>query len=269
MILTREVSFLCVGAQKSGTTTLRRLLRQHPQIRMPAQEVHFFDNDTFDWGAPNYSLYHSIFEMELASNSDYKKSSENIVSEGICFGEVTPIYMYWQPCPLRIFKYNPEMKLIFLLRNPISRAFSQWSMEFNRGSESADFTYSIHNENERLQECAYQQHRVYSYIKRGMYSAQIDHFLTLFKQEQMLFIKAESFFANPLTELNKICEFLGIKPFDQVNALHEHKGDYKNTINAKDWHYLYSRLGCDILKLEKLLNWQLEDWKAPSLPILN
>src|SRR5687768_5412221 len=109
-----RLNFLVMGAQKSGTTALAYFLMQHPEIYMPPdKEVHFFDNDRLFRGrsAVDYRAYHNAL---------------NVPPGARMVGEATPIYMYWKPAPKRIKQYNPVTKMIFILRNPIDRAYSHY-----------------------------------------------------------------------------------------------------------------------------------------------
>jgi hypothetical protein len=125
-----KVNFLIVGVQKGGTTSLDAYLRQHPRIGMASKkEVHFFDDeDRFGSGTPDYEVYHRHFDR-LDSKSIY--------------GEATPIYCYWSESMRRIREYNPDIKIIMLLRNPVERAWSHWRMETDRGADSAPFAMAI------------------------------------------------------------------------------------------------------------------------------
>jgi hypothetical protein len=78
------------------------------------KEVHFFDDESpFENGSPDEVPYHEAF-----SPTDPAQ----------LLGESTPAYMYWTDALRRIWRYNPAMKLILLLRNPIERAYSHWNM---------------------------------------------------------------------------------------------------------------------------------------------
>src|SRR2546429_7073426 len=126
----QKVDFLVAGAQKSGTTALNYYLRRHPYIALPIKkELHFFDNDElFAGGNVSYEPLHEMFQP---------------ARPGGIAGENTPIYLYWRPALPRIRDYNPAMKFIVILRNPIERAFSQWNMQRTRGIEPCDFLDAV------------------------------------------------------------------------------------------------------------------------------
>lgn len=239
------VNFLIVGAQKSGTTALLHFLQEHPQVFMPKDEVHFFDADhLFQTKNINYESYHRIFS---------KHNSAKAV------GEKTPIYMYWTGIAERIQAYNPKMKLIFILRNPIERAYSQYIMEKNRNLESLPFFLALRFEKLRLRRSATKQHRVYSYMDRGYYSKQIKNYLRYFPKEQIFFIKNEDLKDAHHSTIERICKFLEIEHIPHSQTKKIHSNDYLPMARI-DQKYLIRKLKPDILELEKLLGWDCSDW---------
>src|SRR5262245_47614243 len=107
-----RLDFIVPGVQKSGTTALHYFLNKHPQIALPdRQEMHFFDDEQIFSQQVDYELLHRHFRL---------------IGGSTLAGEVTPSYLYWKPAMDRIWKYNPQIKLIILLRNPVDRAFAHW-----------------------------------------------------------------------------------------------------------------------------------------------
>src|ERR1700740_530676 len=134
-----QVNFVIGGTQKGGTSALDFFLRQQPQICMPdaKKELHYFDNEREFSGRPDYEKYHTHF---------------NPTPQHRVIGEASPIYMYWNTAPYRIWNYNPKMKWILVLRNPVERAFSAWNMEVSRGAEQLSFKDAIEHGAERCRE---------------------------------------------------------------------------------------------------------------------
>ena len=99
-------------------------------------------------------------------------------------GDRTPIYMYWNPAPQRIAAYNPAMKWIMLLRNPATRAYSQWNMEIKQGRETLPFEVAVRTEAERCRAVLPVQHRRWSYVDRGRYAAQLRRIAESFPASQ-------------------------------------------------------------------------------------
>ena len=123
----RKVDFIIAGVQKSGTTALFSYLCEHNEICMSdKKEIHFFDRRRYFILFPNYLFYHSNF-------SNFK--SQKLI------GEATPIYIYWKKAIERLVRYNPNIKLIIVLRNPITRAYSHWNMMRNRNFNKENLSF--------------------------------------------------------------------------------------------------------------------------------
>lgn len=258
-----KVNFLCVGAQKSGTTTLRAYLREHPTLNVPDSEIHYFDNESNRFeDCETIDRYHSNFRS-IASGFQQVDGIKNTNHGTFLSGEVTPIYVYWRPSLLRIYCYNPEIKLIFILRNPMARAYSQWSMEYARGAEMLSFSEAIRMENVRCAAAHPLQHRVYSYIDRGYYYRQLIRFIDVFPSENLLFLSAELFYSEPGTVLRQISEFLGVPGFQVKQRHHHRRGSYGHGLTLYDWHYIYDRLSADISDLGSILPWDISSWHSP------
>jgi hypothetical protein len=244
----RKIDFLVGGTQKGGTSALDYYLRRHPEIGMGrGKELHFFDNEhIFSKFKINYSRYTKHFDF---------------TSQKKMYGESTPIYLYWSPSCRRIWEYNPNIKLIFILRNPITRAFSLWNMEYDRQADKEDFGYAIRNENFRVKEALPLQHRVYSYTDRGFYSEQIRRFKRFFSDNQLMFIKYEDYKANQENTLINIFKFLGVDPGSyafEYKTVHNRKKHAKISVNDK--LYLLDKFKCEVRQVEKLLDWDCSDW---------
>jgi hypothetical protein len=180
------VDFFIAGAQKAGTTALDIYLRQHPCIQMAnVKEVHFFDDETIDWAKPDFSKLHGAFDWSAEWAS--------------LRGEATPIYMYWPNCLARLRQYNGAAKIIVLLRHPAFRAHSQWRMEARRGMDTFSFAEAITPVGrQRVLDMPNKVHRVFSYVERGFYSAQIERLFNLFPRERVLFFRTDQLWTAPM-----------------------------------------------------------------------
>ncbi len=247
ILINKPVDFLICGTQKGGTTALDNYLRSHPEICMASKkEVHFFDTETnFTHGRPDYYMYHSFFNPN---------ESQKLL------GEATPIYMYWHEAPKRIWKYNPDIKLIVLLRNPIERAFSHWNMEVNRNAEKLSFWEAIHDERERCREALPLQHIVYSYIDRGFYLEQLRRLWMYFPKKQVLVLKSEYLKNQPDKALNEICRFLKINEFKFFEEQIVFSTPYTSKITDKEREFLRIVFRYEIKGIEQVLKWDCSDW---------
>lgn len=242
-----KVDFLIAGTQKGGTTALATFLSEHPKICVAKKkEIHFFDRDEFfNDSLPNYDEYHRHFPD---------------VGNRKRIGEATPIYMYWKPAPKRIKEYNPNIKLILILRNPIERAYSHYIMEKRRKAEKFPFSMAIRLEKLRCASAFPKQHRVYSYIDRGFYSKQIKNMLKYFSSEQILFLRTEDLRQKHDITINRICDFLCIERLNHTKSEIIFSNEYEE-MRLIDKKFLQNKFHNEINKLEVLLGWNCSDWK--------
>lgn len=243
-----KLGFLVVGAQKAGTTALNYYLKRHPQIALPEKkELHFFDDDQrFAAGTPDYQELHAKFRS---------------APRGAVAGENTPNYLYWPTALERIHAYNPTIKLIAILRNPIERAFSQWNMQRTRGIEPLDFLEAIKTEPERLAQLPPNERRKFAYVDRGRYAGQIARVFDLFPREQVLIINYARFRAEQRTVIDEIYAFLGVAPRSRFSPLEAHGIPYERKPTSGERARVREILEPDIVRLEQLLGWNCDDWR--------
>jgi hypothetical protein len=170
--------------------------------------------------------------------------------------------MYWQPAPQRIQRYNPAMKLIMLLRNPVTRAYSHWNMERARKRDLLSFEEAIRTETERCREALPLQHRLYSYVDRGLYSEQIRRIWSHFPVEQTLILKSEQLQRSPDTALARISDFLGVARFPPVQPRNVHARSYQSPMSAEARSYLREVFSDEVRTLEQMFGWDCADWLA-------
>ncbi|MFT6810632.1 MAG: hypothetical protein ACJA01_003877 [Saprospiraceae bacterium] len=245
-----KTNFLVVGTQRGGTATLNGCLTQHPQVCVATDtELAFFDQDeAFARGTPNYNGYHKQFAIH---------------SDHVAIGECASNYMYWQDCVPRIYRYNSEVKIIALIRNPIDRAYSHWQTEYANGNENSDFVDAINLEGYRLRTMGKRgQHKTFSYIDRGLYSYQIEHLLQYFDPHQLLFIKSEDFKDNTSVMLYRIFDFLNV-PYIEVEEAAQNVGNYSKSMDPSVRNELIEIFRRDIYRVEELLGWNCNDWLKP------
>ncbi len=200
-------NFIIAGAEKSGTSSLSFYLSEHPDIYVPAvKEQHFFDKkENYKKGLDWYQKQFDGWNGEKAA------------------GECTPFYMYDEECPLKIIKGFPEIKIIFILRNPVDRAYSNYWHQVQGGKELHCFETALKIEKKRIKKSRYHNF-TYSYIQKGFYSVQIERFLKFFKADQILILKFEELKNNPQKVMNKMYSFLGVELIENQNNI----GNVKN-----------------------------------------
>jgi hypothetical protein len=241
-----RVDFVIGGTQKGGTSALDSFLRQHPEICMPEtkKELHFFDRENED---TDHTKYHANFKP---------KPKQRVI------GEASPIYMYWETAPYRIWKYNPKMKWILVLRNPVERAFSAWNMETKRGKEKLSFAEVIEKETERCREALPLQHRVYSYVDRGFYAHQVRRLFNIFGKDNCLILLNEELRNDHKKTLRRVFEFLGVDPSFVPPQASVFEQEYSDKIDNQLRSRLNDTFYFDIKELERLLGRDLSAWYA-------
>lgn len=217
-------SFLIIGAQKAGTTSLFQYLAQHPQIVSPlTKEVCYFSHPH------RYRRGRSFY---LA----YFPRHRQLRSGDLTF-EASPRYLYHRDSAARIHEFNAQMKLIVLAREPVARAYSHWNSfrdiwkknpNFKNAKvdpdewrmleallrpngEMASFESLVHQELELVDRDNAPSEP--SLVRRGLYYRQLLPFLECFPRAQLLVVGTEELNREPVLHLNQICRFLGIDEF--------------------------------------------------------
>ncbi len=237
----KVINFFIVGVQKGGTTALDAMLRDNPCVQMGSRkEIHFFDDETQDWRAPDISLFHSHFDW---------------TTNGVIRGEATPIYSYWPQAMERIAAYNPEARIVICLRHPAYRAYSHWCMETRRGLDTATFSEAIREGRSRVGKA----HRIFSYVERGFYSQQIKKAKSLFRQ--MHFLRTDLLWTNTDGELSRLSQFLRI-PFFKPRHRYTVRVDTRGSapLSENDLAYLIDIYREDLRCTSDLTEFCLNEW---------
>ena len=152
------------------------------------------------------------------------------------------------------------MRLVVILRNPIERAYSHWAMEHRRGNDPLPFALALEQEEARCREALPFQHRVFSYVDRGFYSAQLRRLWRFFGREQVLVIRQEHLRLSPQICLERIWQHLRIPPGPAITPLERHNGDYNHAMAPACRERLRKIFWQEIGQLEHLLGWDCSDW---------
>jgi len=204
-----KIDFIIGGAQKCGTSALARYLEQHPDIYIPDAEIHYFDILAEKYGLEWYLR-------------QFKKG------EGKVVGEKTPRYIRFPEVAQCIKKYFPDIKMIFLLRDPVDRAYSHYWHMRRQGLEFRPFDVAI------------TQSRLFGlldgpdYLKRGMYVDQLKHWYGEFDRDQILVLKAEDLKESAQRILDHVFAFIGVSPGVKVLTPPVHVG----TVPRNAFHYV-------------------------------
>lgn len=236
-----RVAFIIAGVQKGGTTALFDYLGDEPGLSLSqTKEVHFFDDESRDWDQPDYRAYHAHFASW----------------DGCLRGEATPIYIYWPNSLERIRAYNPDVRLIVILRDPVERAWSNWRMEYARGAETRPFAWCIRQGRRRLFDTVpWGFHRVFSYVERGFYGEQFTRLYALFPRDQVLVLRSDDLRHDAARVLARTRGFLGLVNDAVPRPREVHVGrdmDYGSELTADDIAYLRKLYAHDAERLADL-----------------
>ncbi|XP_071965907.1 heparan sulfate glucosamine 3-O-sulfotransferase 6-like [Antedon mediterranea] len=176
---------IIIGVKKGGTRALLEFIRLHPDVRASGPETHYFDR-YYDRGEEWYR----------------KQMPPSL--EGQVTLEKTPGYFVTEKAPERIYKMSKKVKLILVLRNPVTRAISDYVQTMSKGYKNLkDFEDLLFEANGRLSS-------EWGVIRIGLYAKHIRNWLKVFPLEQILFVNGENLIKNPHEELIRVQTFLGL-----------------------------------------------------------
>jgi hypothetical protein len=201
--------FVIIGAQKGGTSFLYHLLTRHPLVEPAARkELHFFDGPAFSERGAQW--YRRCFP-----SPKWNDGRRSIT------GEATPYYLFDPRVAERMAEVAPQARLITLLRNPVDRAYSHYQMQVKRSTETRTFEEAMEQQDS-------------SYLSKGIYIDQLRRWFEFFSRDQMLLLKSENFFEDPVGSLKVVLDFLDLPEWEpEASELQErrHKGGYKQMMD--------------------------------------
>lgn len=194
-------SFFIVGAPKSGTTALYDYLALHPEVCMSSEkEPNFFSDPEIRaqglyYRKKNPDTTEAYLALFVASEA-HKIAGECSVS-----------YLFYPQVPPRIRDFNPQAKIIISLRQPASRAFSHYLMDYSLGLVKAPFDRILYEGKDNPSLRLYYQ----QYIELGFYYAQVKRYIDTFPANQILIFLHEELVREPANTLSMLSDFLGIR----------------------------------------------------------
>ena len=237
-----RIRFVLGGVQKAGTTALARYLGMHPRLRLPSgKEAHVFD-------APDFDERWSAMDVDRRYATHFDDGDDR---RPVLHGDATPIYLLHPRFVERIARYNPAMRWIVLLRDPVERAISHYHMERARGEEHWSFWPAMLLEHWRLRRHrndfrTQSPLRRHSYRLRGDYARQLDILLAHFPGEQVLLLTNRMLRDDPDATVELACSFLGIEPMaGSLQPEHVFEGNYaprsRNAVRMRLLRWLMRR----------------------------
>lgn len=196
-----RVSFLVGGTEPAGTNQLFALLQEHPRICLPVAmqpEPNFFSKRIeYDRGA---EYYHQRFFGHACGQS--------------IVGEKSGRYLWHELAAERIQAYNRDMKLIFLLRDPVDRAYSNYRFNCLNGLETLRFEDALAAEGERCASMSgdprWSDIQPFAYFDKGLYARQLRRYFERFDRRQILLLDNRELRSRPAAVRGEVLRFIGL-----------------------------------------------------------
>jgi hypothetical protein len=205
-------NFFIVGAPKCGTTSLYEWLRQHPDVFMPnKKEPLWFCEDVREQSKENNSEHH----FDIWNQTDYQKLFAPAGNE-TAVGEASTWYLFSQVAAKNIQQFNPDAKIIIMLRDPVKQIVSSYQHGVRVGEETADsLKEALRLEDTRKDNpptgrfpCSY------LYTKVPQYPKQIKRYQNLFPEENIHVILLDEIKERPRHVYENTLDFLGVESAD-------------------------------------------------------
>lgn len=226
-----------IGAPKCGTTALSEYLRMHPNIYMSMPKELFYFADDF----PAY--------RQATTKEEYlEKFFQDVTTQHKAVGEASALYLYSSVALENLYQFNPNAKIIVMLRNPIDVVYSYHSQLLYDGDENEpDFeqAWKLQTSREKgLQISLFcREPRLLQYAEFGKLGQQIEHLLSIFPREQIHIIWFEEFANSTQLVYEKVLEFLEVPTdnrieFERYNVNKTHKSSLLGKVTQKTPEFL-------------------------------
>ena len=234
-----KANLFLIGAAKSGTTALSSTLGQHPAIApLPIKEPGHFSTDLrtpafssqynrlVQWDEAAYFKKAHLEDRHIGfvdSELNYQKLVDHTIAKNPDVNYVldaSTSYLYSAKAPAELRHYAPEGKIVLLLRNPIERAYSHYTMALKYGMEQESPLQAFKRE-AALHPAHWGQDECY--LELGQYAKQLQRWLECFPLDQLHIIWYEDFTADPQKAMDALMEYLDLPTFvlqntDQLNV---------------------------------------------------
>lgn len=196
-----------VGVARAGTTSLAYYLGQHPDVFMsPVKEPYFFTRYHPHWVAVPHEETAYLELFSSSGNAAYR-------------GEATPAYFWDEESAAAIKRASPDARILISLRTPVLRAQSEYLLLRRRGYERRPSFVGVVREEMELAEDKRDDDPRNNYVFRSLYAAGVERYFETFGRERVRVVFFEEFVADPLAELGRIFDFLGVEqgPLNRID----------------------------------------------------
>lgn len=245
-------SIVLAGAPKCGTSTLYDYICAHPDVRRGRRKE------------PTNFIHFPGSRLQAGANYPIRLSSQAFQ---VVDGSVE--YFTHPDGAANVRAMIPDAKLLFVFRDPVARAWSDYQMYRKAGTDTGDFTETVRRamrwlrdpDNDALVASAARNAiNPVRYVLCGMYARALERWLEYFPREQCLFLISEEFFADPTETMRTVFQFLELRPYSSGVLPPAREGGYRDWMPAETEAELREFFAPGNAKLAELLGRELP-WK--------
>jgi len=240
-----KVQVIGVGFVKCGTSTLRSRLNSHSQVMMPNRSnmeiSHFFRRSTTD------TALHRWFNMQ----------------PGGVRAEWTSGYLCQREKPLgRIYKYNPEAKILVAIRNPVDRLQSHWDMHVKKNRHTRIMnrfgaTSLMGLLRMELEGTISWGH---CYLNHGKYATHLSRLFKLYPKERVHIMRFEDIVERDQDCFDRMCDFLEVGKEKVAFGIHKNRGLKKYILDEQERQFVKDTMREEMMRTEDMLDMALTGW---------
>ncbi|MCI4662615.1 MAG: sulfotransferase domain-containing protein [Neomegalonema sp.] len=243
------IDFVIAGVMKGGTTALWHILRERPDIQVAGRK------ELNHWLGLGARIPFGLSRLA------YKARFPRRIA-GKLRGEASPDYLYHPTAIDALKRCNGSLRVIIMLRDPVSRAYAHWNHYNEKGRDARRFAEAVRDEMSGACDTAY--------LARSRYAGQCSHLLSHFAAEQVLFLKSEEARQQPQDAWLQTARFLGVAPEPAPQRYRFHQRSYPEPIDSQLRAQLVAHFEPDIAAVEALTGWDVSDWRdmaSPEIPL--
>lgn len=217
--------FVIAGSPKCGTSTLYDIMAEHPGVRRGARKE------------PTNFVHYPGSRLRAAMNYPLRPPGSSFV-----VGDGSVEYFVNPEAPRNVRAILPAVRLIFLFRDPVRRAWSDYQMFRRFGSDRGDFSDNVRRAMRWLEEPSVlplvdaASRHAWSparYVLCGWYARAVERWLEVFPREQCLFLISEEFFADPVGVTQRALNHAGLPPAELKPRPPARDGGYEDWMPAE------------------------------------
>ncbi|MEH6639364.1 MAG: sulfotransferase [Porticoccaceae bacterium] len=227
-----NTKFLIIGgASKSGTTAIYYYLKKNPAFFLPEKkELHYFSREYLENKKSGKGDGYVLEEVPRTMEDYlgfYKK-----IKDGVVPVDISPSYLFYSKVSREIKTHVKNPYVVFILRNPADKIFSQYIHLVGEGRETLSFSDALADE-ERRKKAGYLD--MWLYQESGYYADSIEEYYSTLGRDKVKIFYYDEFLESPKDVLKEICKFVGVSPdfeFVEMSGVNK-SGKPKSLLLAK------------------------------------